>query len=61
MQNNSIYIYFFIGVISLIPILMSGAVANKAGFSRWWGILIIIPFLNLIAIWVLAYVKWPSK
>jgi hypothetical protein len=35
-------------------------IAEKAGFSRYWGIVAIFPALNLIALWVFAFVEWPA-
>jgi hypothetical protein len=32
----------------------------RTGRSRWWSVLAIIPIVNLIALWTLAYVRWPA-
>ena len=37
---------------------MGVLIARKAGFSGWWGVTQIIPLLNLVMIWVLAFVEW---
>ena len=34
-------------------------VIGKAGYSRAWVILAFIPIVNLIALWVFAFAKWP--
>ena len=31
----------------------------KAGFSGWLGLLMIVPMVNLIALYVLAFSDWP--
>lgn len=33
----------------------------KAGFSGWLGLLMIIPMINLIVLYVLAFSDWPSS
>jgi hypothetical protein len=46
-----------------IIILVGLPVANivhRAGHSRWWTILAFVPFVNLIMLWVFAFVRWPN-
>jgi hypothetical protein len=35
-------------------------IARKAGFSAWWTATLFIPFLNIVMVWVFAYVSWPK-
>jgi hypothetical protein len=35
-------------------------VVSRAGYSPWLGLLIIVPLVNVIALWVFAYVRWPA-
>ncbi|TAL91634.1 MAG: hypothetical protein EPN46_04740 [Candidimonas sp.] len=34
-------------------------ILGKAGYSRAWVILAFIPMVNLVALWVFAFAKWP--
>jgi uncharacterized membrane protein YhaH (DUF805 family) len=43
-----------------IPILMAARVLRRAGFSRWWALMVLVPVVNLIGLWLLAYVRWPA-
>ncbi|HTK02771.1 MAG TPA: hypothetical protein VL522_24310 [Bordetella sp.] len=36
-------------------------VISKAGFSRLWVLLLFVPIGNLIGLWLLAFVPWPSR
>jgi uncharacterized membrane protein YhaH (DUF805 family) len=52
---------------ALIPILLlgviawlTGRVAEKAGYSAWWGLLQFIPLLGIVMTWVFAFVDWPA-
>jgi hypothetical protein len=50
---------FLIVLITLgLSVWFGAIIARKAGFSGWWGVATIIPFVNLIMIWVLAFVEW---
>ena len=36
-------------------------VLSRLGFSPWLALLVFVPFVNLIALWLLAYAKWPAQ
>lgn len=42
----------------LVPIVK---ILNKSGFSGWWSIISLIPFVNIIGLWVFALSKWPNS
>jgi hypothetical protein len=47
----------------LFIILVAVPVANvvhRAGRSRWWTILAFVPMLNLLGLWLFAFVRWPN-
>jgi hypothetical protein len=35
-------------------------ILQRAGFSRWWCLFWAVPLMNIIAVWVLAFVSWPA-
>ncbi|MSO94089.1 MAG: hypothetical protein EXQ86_11910 [Rhodospirillales bacterium] len=35
-------------------------ILGRAGFSRWWVLLTFVPLVNIVALWVFAYTRWPS-
>lgn len=37
-----------------------GNILAKAGFSRWWFLILLVPLVNIIAIWIFAFKKWPK-
>src|SRR5438094_6408637 len=41
----------------LIPVAL---ILRRAGRTRWWSVLAIIPIANLIGLWVLAFTPWPA-
>jgi len=43
-----------------VPLLMIARVLRRAGFSRWWALLALVPVVNLVALWLFAYARWPS-
>jgi uncharacterized membrane protein YhaH (DUF805 family) len=36
-------------------------ISRKAGFSGWWSLLMLIPLVNIVMIWVFAFVQWPAE
>jgi hypothetical protein len=35
-------------------------IVSKAGFSGAWALLALIPLVNIIMLWVFAFVRWPN-
>jgi hypothetical protein len=53
-------IILIIVVIIILPVWFVAKILNKAGFSGWFSLLSLVPFLNIIALWVFAFVDWPN-
>lgn len=47
-------------VLLTVPIVMIARVLRRAGYSPWWVLLVLVPLVNLIALWVFAYARWPA-
>ena len=48
----------------LIVILMFAPffkIVSKAGFSPLWAMLAFVPLMNIIALWMFAFMAWPSQ
>ncbi len=39
---------------------LGGNIARKAGFSRWFSLLLLVPLVNLVVIWMFAFSPWPN-
>jgi hypothetical protein len=55
-----IIIIFVVLVFILIPLIFVSKILNKAGFSGWFSLLSIVPLVNLIFLWVFAFIDWPN-
>ena len=42
-------------------VIVFGNVIAKAGYSRWYSVLLGIPFVNLIAVIWFAFSEWPIE
>ena len=38
-----------------------GKILGRIGLSPFWSIVALVPFVNLIALWVLAFIDWPER
>jgi hypothetical protein len=51
-------------LILLAPILLvvipAWRIVSRAGFHGAWSLLILIPVINIVAIYVFAFIPWPS-
>lgn len=39
---------------------MATIVCRRAGLSPLWGLLILVPLVNLVAVWLFAFNDWPA-
>jgi uncharacterized protein (DUF983 family) len=46
-----------IGALIVIPFLV---IFEKAGYSKWLSLLMVVPVVNIIAIYYLAFSEWPA-
>ena len=35
-------------------------IIEKAGFNGWWTLALVIPVVNIVMIWVFAFLRWPN-
>jgi len=53
------WLFFAVMVAALLyPV---GRILGRIGFSPFWSILAFIPLVNLLALWLLAFVDWPTE
>ena len=60
----SLSIRHLIALVVLVLIIWAfiavfGRILNRAGYSRWWLVIVVVPLLNLIMLWVFAFANWP--
>ena len=36
-------------------------IISKAGYSGAWALISLIPLVNIIALWIFAFAKWPNE
>lgn len=54
------YGIFLLAGIAVFAFWISSRVLHKMGRSAWWGLVIFVPVVNIIALWVVAFVRWPA-
>lgn len=48
----------FFWLVFLVPLWR---IISKAGYSGAWALVSLIPFVNIIALWIFAFAKWPNE
>ncbi|MGE0254788.1 MAG: hypothetical protein AB7N54_03440 [Alphaproteobacteria bacterium] len=51
------FIVVFYFVLILVP---AATVLRKAGRSGWWALVFIVPVVNVVALWIFAFSRWPA-
>lgn len=52
--------YLAVGLVLMYTIGLAGMVAAKAGHSPLWALALLVPYLNVLVLWLFAYVEWPA-
>lgn len=52
--------YLIIAVVMTYTLTLGGWAVAKAGRSPLWILLLLIPYVNVLAFWAFAYVRWPA-
>ena len=53
-------IIVFILAILIVPLVFLGKILSKAGFSGWFSLLSLVPLVNLVFLWIFAFIDWPN-
>lgn len=59
--DELLVILFLIMLFGLLFVFPAQRIAYRAGYSRWWGLLVLVPLGFLLWFWYLAFAKWPSS
>ena len=46
-------------ITTLVVMLPASEILRKAGYSRWWVLLLLIPLVNFIGLFLFAFSQWP--
>lgn len=49
-----------LAVMTIVFAVPGAIILRRLGFSRWWVILAMLPYANIVGLWVLAFVRWPA-
>lgn len=61
MESFSFWHWFIIAVALFLAGYPVARILHRLGFSRWWVVVAMTPYLNFIGLWALAFVKWPVE
>ncbi|KMQ76216.1 hypothetical protein Msub_12426 [Marinobacter subterrani] len=48
-------------VIAIILVIPAWRICQRAGFPGWMGLLILIPLVNLVLLYFIAFADWPAN
>jgi hypothetical protein len=51
--------HWVIVLLFLVPAWPAWRISERAGLSGGWGLLMVVPIVNLIALWLFAFLSWP--
>lgn len=54
-------IYLLEGIFIFIGLASTAVVLTRAGRNPYWAFLMLVPFVQIFAVWYLAFAAWPRK
>ena len=58
MGSFSIWYWLVVLVVFIVP---AWRIASKAGFPGAIALLMLVPLLNVVVLWVFAFIRWPVE
>lgn len=53
--------YLFWGIYIFFSLIFSGIAVAKTGRNPMWALLMAVPLVQIVALWVFAFVPWPLE
>ena len=60
MGNLSVFHWVVVIVVLLVYFVPIFKITQKAGYSGWWCLIMVVPLVNIVMLWVFAFANWPS-
>jgi uncharacterized membrane protein len=51
----------WLAVYIILIVIPVAKILGRLGFSQWWAAVAIVPVVNLIFLWVMAFSEWPRN
>lgn len=51
--------YLLVGMLGGYSLFLAGLTVVRTGHHVLWTLLLVVPVLNIVAVWLLAYRRWP--
>lgn len=61
MESFSIWHWIVIFGYVLVIVVPCWRIVSKAGYAGAWSLLSLVPLVNIVALWVFAFVRWPHE
>jgi hypothetical protein len=61
MSNLSIWHWIIVLIFSAVFVVPCWRIVRRAGYSGAWSLVTMVPLLNIVMLWVFAYVRWPNE
>jgi hypothetical protein len=60
MLEHKLLILILLAVLAAVIVLPYWKIFSRVGFPGWFSLLMVVPALNLIVLYYLAFARWPA-
>ena len=61
MGSFSIWHFIILLLYLVVFVVPSWRIVSKAGYSGAWALLMLVPLVNIVALWLFAFSRWPYE
>ncbi len=51
--------FFWLIIYAVVVIIPIAKILGRIGFNQWWAAVAVIPLVNLVFLWIFAFIDWP--
>ena len=60
-MQESVIVLFSLAFYYLVIGIPVAQILHRTGFSRWLALLVLVPLVNLVALWIFAFGAWRTE
>ena len=53
--------FFWMIIYVVVVVIPVAKILGRIGYNQWWAAVAVVPLVNVIFLWILAFIDWPGK
>ena len=53
--------FFWMIIYVVVVVIPVAKILGRIGYNQWWAAVAVVPLVNVIFLWILAFIDWPGE